>query len=85
MLEQKEVKLKSWIDLLSAKKNIAGRLPETIRTVVQNDLYPNLDKIRISKKTLEITETVDQYNIKALKFFQFRGVSRCCWWGGGGT
>ena len=31
-------------------KNIAGRKPETTRIVVQNNLYPNLDKIRISKK-----------------------------------
>ena len=32
------------------KKNIAGRIPETTRIVVQNNLYHKLDKIRISKK-----------------------------------
>ena len=31
-------------------KNIASRIPETTRIVVQNYLYPKLDKIRISKK-----------------------------------
>ena len=50
---------------------------------MQNNLYPNLDKIRISKKTLEITNIVDQYNIKSVKFFQFRGVWVGAGWGRG--
>ena len=41
-------------------KNIAGRIPETTRVVVQNNFYSKLVKIRISKKTLEITKTVRQ-------------------------
>ena len=32
------------------KKNIAGRVPETTRIVVQYNLYSNLDKIRILKE-----------------------------------
>ena len=47
---------------------------------MQNNLYPNLDKIRISKKTLEITKIVDQYNIKSVKTFFSSGV----WVGAGG-
>ena len=31
-------------------KKIAGRIPEKTGIVVQKNLYPNLDKIRISKK-----------------------------------
>ena len=54
-------------------KNIAGRIPETTRIVVQNNFYPKLVKIRTSKKTLEITETVDQYNIKSIKTFSVQG------------
>ena len=50
-------------------KNTAGRIPVTTRIVVQNNLYPNLNKIRISKKTLELTKIVDQYNIKSVKIF----------------
>ena len=65
-------------------KNIAGRIPETTRIVVQNNLYRNLDKIRISKKTLEITKIVDQCNIKSVKIFSVqRCVCMCCWGGGG--
>ena len=41
---------------------------------MQNNLYPNLDKIRISKKTLEITKIVDQYNIKSVKILFSSGV-----------
>ena len=37
-------------------KNIAGRIPETTRIVVQNSLYPNLDKLEFLKKTQEITK-----------------------------
>ena len=39
-------------------KNIAGRKPETTRIVVQSNLYPNLDRLRVTKKTLEITKIV---------------------------
>ena len=54
-------------------------MPETTRIVVQKNLYPNLDKIRISKKnTIEITNKVDQYNKKPQNFFS-SGV-----WGGSG-
>ena len=49
-------------------KNIAGRIPETTRIVVQNNFYPNLNKI-ISK----ITKLVDQYNIKSVKIFSVQG------------
>ena len=34
-------------------KNIVCRIPETTNIVMQNILYPNLDNIRISKKTLK--------------------------------
>ena len=54
-------------------KNLAGRIPETTQIVVQNNLYPNLDKIRISKRTLEITKIVDQYNIKRVNIFSVQG------------
>ena len=37
-------------------KNIAGRIPETTRIVVQTNLYPNLDKIRKSKKNTRINK-----------------------------
>ena len=76
---RKKSKFKSWTNLLSAK-NIAGRIPETTRIVVQNNLYSDLDKIRISKKTLEITKIRPTW--RAFNF-QFRGVGRC-WCGGGG-
>ena len=56
-------------------KNIAGRIPETTRIVVQSNLYPNLDKMRKSKKTLEITKIVDQYNIKSVKFLSVHGCA----------
>ena len=67
------------------KKNIAGRIPETTRIVEQNNLYPNLDKIRISKKTLEITKIVDQYNIKSVNIFFILGVWVGAGEGGGGV
>ena len=54
-------------------KNIAGRKPETTRIVVQNNLYSNLNKIRTSKKTLEITKIVDPYNMKSVKNFSVSG------------
>ena len=47
---------------------------------MQNNLYSNLNKIRISIKTIEITKIVDQYNIKSVKFFSSSGV----WVGAGG-
>ena len=56
-------------------KNIAGRIPETTRIVVQNNLFPNLDKVKISRsrKILEITKIADQYNIKSVKIFSVQG------------
>ena len=80
MQKVKSVKVTRKVKLVKQKfciKNIAGRIPETTRIVVQNNLYPNLDKIRISKKTLEITKIVDQYNIKSVKIFSGAGS---CWW-----
>ena len=66
-------------------KNIAGRIPETIRIVVQNNLCPDLDKIRISKKKHSRNNQKSRPILqKALKFFQFRGVGRCWWWWEGG-
>ena len=58
---RKKSKFKSLTNLLSAKKNIAGRIPETTRIVVQNNLY----QIRISKKNTRNNKIVDQYNIKS--------------------
>ena len=55
-------------------KNIVYRKPETTQIVMQNILYPNLNNIRISKKTLEKTKIVDHYNIKSVKIFS---VQRC--------
>ena len=37
-------------------KNVAGRIPETTRIVVQNSFYPNLGKIGISKKNTRNNE-----------------------------
>ena len=73
MLEQKEVKVQVMNKFAFCYKYIAGRIPETTRIVVQNNLYPNLDKIRISKKTQEITKIVDQYNLKSVKIFSVQG------------
>ena len=54
------------------QKNMAGRIPETTR-IVQNNLYPNLDKIRISKKnTNSRPKTEDENNI-SVKIFSVQG------------
>ena len=73
MLNQKEVKIQVVNKLAFCYKNIAGRIPEKTRIVVQNNLYPNSHKIRISKKTLETIKIVDQYNIKSVKIFSVQG------------
>ena len=72
MLEQKEVEIQVMNKLAFCYKNIPGRRPETTRIVVQNNLYPNLDKSRKLKKTLE-KKIVDQYNIKSVKIFSVQG------------
>ena len=50
-------------------KTKAGRIPLTTRIVVQNNLYLNLDKIRVSEKTQELIKIVDQYKTKEVKIF----------------